>query len=716
MRQLLRLCVLLSAATIARAQDWLVDPAPFVATVAVDEAAGRIVLQNGLVRRVFATRPACATIALDQLQAERALLRTPKPEARLVVDGETLAIGGFAPMPVQNYLDPRWIDAGAPLAGSMRLAGSASRPLQARLEWTPRPQWLSREVCWPPKGVELELRFEGEGRWQGLAVRVLHECYDGLPLVAKRVVVENRCGRELKIEQCAAELLAFVEAQSDVEHPAAWSLPRVHVETDAPAILRPVEPLRRPAARWLVDPEYATQVNYALQTPCLLESAAPYGPDALVADGADFESHRTWILAFDDDDATRKSLSLSRFYRTVAPWTQENPLIFHAASAEPERVRAAVEQAATAGFEMVILTFGSGVDLESRDASYLARMKECADHAHARGVALGGYSLLASRSIGPDADVLDPATGKPGGAVFGSSPCLASVWGADYFAGLRAFFESTGMDVLEHDGSYPGDLCASTAHAGHRALGDSYWAQRARLAEFYRWARGRGIYLNVPDWHFMNGSSKCAMGYRETNWSLPRAQQEIIERQNIADGVRTKGPTMGWMFVPLMQYHGGGAAATIEPLAEHLDHYRTRLRNLLGAGVQACWRGPRLYDTDETRAMLVREVQWYKRNRRILESDLVVLRRADGADWDGWMHVDPAGDVKAMALLYNPLDEPLVRRVRLPLRHTGLSAGIRVEVEGCAPFAGEAASGSTLDLELELPARSSLWVKLAPAP
>ncbi len=60
------------------------------------------------------------------------------------------------------------------------------------------------------------------------------------------------------------------------------------------------------------------------------------------------------------------------------------------------------------------------------------------------------------------------------------------------------------------------------------------------------------------------------MGYRETNWSLPRKQQEIIERQNVYDGTWNKTPSMGWMFVPLVQYHGGGAAATIEPLKDHL--------------------------------------------------------------------------------------------------------------------------------------------------
>ena len=40
------------------------------------------------------------------------------------------------------------------------------------------------------------------------------------------------------------------------------------------------------------------------------------------------------------------------------------------------------------------------------------------------------------------------------------------------------------------------------------------------------------------------------MGYVETNWSLPRAYQEIIERQNIYDGTWQKTPSMGFMFVP----------------------------------------------------------------------------------------------------------------------------------------------------------------------
>jgi hypothetical protein len=151
-------------------------------------------------------------------------------------------------------------------------------------------------------------------------------------------------------------------------------------------------------------------------------------------------------------------------------------------------------------------------------------------------------------------------------------------------------------------------------------------------------------------------------------------------------------------------------------LSEHLDHYRLRLRNLLGAGVQACRRGPRLFDTEETRAMLEGEVRWFKSRRRILESDLVVLRRADGADWDGWLHVDPSGPVPGLAMLYNPRPVVLRRSVRLPLEYTGLRGAALVEVEGSSARMLAADERGRVEVEVELPPRGSKWVELRPAP
>jgi hypothetical protein len=163
------------------------------------------------------------------------------------------------------------------------------------------------------------------------------------------------------------------------------------------------------------------------------------------------------------------------------------------------------------------------------------------------------------------------------------------------------------------------------------------------------------------------------MGYRETNWSLPRAQQVIHTRQNIYDGTWNKTPSMGWMFVPLTQYHGGGAAATIEPLDQHRDHYERMLASNLAMGVQACYRGPRLYDSDRTKLLVKTWVDWFKQHRDILESDVVHGRRADGRDLDWMLHVNPKLEKKGMLVVFNPLKQAVKRTLRVNVYYTGLT-------------------------------------------
>jgi hypothetical protein len=311
--------------------------------------------------------------------------------------------------------------------------------------------------------------------------------------------------------------------------------------------------------------------------------------------------------------------------------------------------------------------------MENIEPDYMAQMKELVDYAHSKNIELGGYSLLASRRISDEHDVINPETGKTGGAIFGNSPCLCSRWGSDYFEKITTFIEQTGLDLLEHDGSYPGDVCASTSHPGHRGLNDSQWKQWKKITNFYKWCRGRGVYLNVPDWYFLNGSNKSAMGYREVNWSLPRERQIILGRQNIFDGTWKKTPSMGWMFVPLVQYHGGGAAATLEPLSEHLDAYGAHLAQNFGSGVQACYRGPRLYDTDQTKAIVKKWVDFYKEYRDILDSDIIHVRRPDGRDIDCILHVNPQLKHKGLAMVHNPLDRAVKKQLKLPLYYTGLT-------------------------------------------
>ena len=392
-------------------------------------------------------------------------------------------------------------------------------------------------------------------------------------------------------------------------------------------------------------------------------------------------------------------------------------MMLHLTTTDPEKVREAIDQAAEVGFEMVILSFGSGLNMEDVSEANLSKFADLRRYAESKGIELGGYSLLASRRIDDENDVINPETGKPGGAIFGNSPCLCSRWGEEYFEKIITFLTRTGFDLLEHDGSYPGDVCASTNHPGHQGLEDSQWRQWEKITNFYRGQRARGTYLNIPDWYVLNGSNKTGMGYRETNWSLPRAQQHLHARQNMFDGTWIKPPTAGWMFVPLTEYHGGGPAATMEPLDENLKDYERHLQNCLGYGAQACYRGPRLYDTERTKETVVKWVDWFKKYRTILESDVIHLRRPDGQRLDFVLHVDPLSfEERAMLVVWNPLKTAVKETVQVPLYYSGLSGKASLSVNGGVAKTVNLDAQQRVSMELSVPAEGFAYYIFRAAP
>ena len=145
-----------------------------------------------------------------------------------------------------------------------------------------------------------------------------------------------------------------------------------------------------------------------------------------------------------------------------------------------------------------------------------------------------------------------------------------------------------------------------------------------------------------------------------------RERQILIARQNIYDGTYEKTPSMGWMFVPLVEYHGGGAAATFEPLCDHLDDYESHLAQNFGSGVIACYRGPRLFDTEQTEAVVKKWVDFYKRYRPILDSDLIHVRRPDGRSIDCALHANAQVNPCGLAMLYNPTRTSQQITLKLP--------------------------------------------------
>ncbi|MFV0271997.1 MAG: hypothetical protein ACK5HZ_10065 [Macellibacteroides fermentans] len=744
-------CILCGYTSYAQSKDWLIDGSSFVAEVNTTHNGKRLELTNGLVRRSFLLSPNVATIALDNLMTSQNELRAVRPEATLVINGKEYPVGGLTGQPVSNFLTEDFIENMELCDSAFILTDYKVGKCEARFSWKANTKWISNLYPWPASGKRITFTYRAPEKaieCKGLVVRVIYEMYDGAPILSKWIEVENKGLQSVTLNSFKSEILALVETAPKVHYGEPHEVrmmaqesgnytknyKKSPVQTDSPrdyidrftqlfvvtdyAMGGDMEAMKdNPAVRWVFDhPEYeSTGIRYYGQyKPSRLEVTPLIGPGYEIAPGKSFESCSAFEMLRDATDQERRGLAECKFWRMMSPWTQENPIFMHVRESGEQEVKQAIDQCAEVGFEMVIMTFGSGFQIENHSATYLQKMKELSQYAARKGIAIGGYSLLASRGAKPEDAAISRHTGKPAntraeGSRFGVSPCLASDWGNAYFDKLKNFFSTTGMNVFENDGSYPGDPCASTQHSGHKGYEDSQWQQWRKMSVFYRWCRANGIYLNVPDWYFLNGSNKTPMGYVETNWSLPRKYQEIIERQNIYDGTWQKTPSMGFMFVPLTQYHGGGEAATIEPLCEHLDHYQTRLQNLFGAGVQACYRGPRLYDTDQTKEIVKLWVGFYKKYRSILDSDVIHLRRPDGMDWDGLMHVNPKLKQKALISVYNPLDIKVEKEIRIPLYYTGLTDQALVKEQDSNGKLYKLNRDYSITVKITIPAKGYNW-------
>lgn len=654
--------------------DWLVTPVKEPAAVYQTNNGKDLVLYNGLVKRVFRLLPNVVCTDYTNLVSGQQLLRAVKAEARLTINGSSYNVGGLYGQRENAYLLPEWADQFKDSSADFHFVSYTVSKLEPILRW--KPAAASFWVPPPADGVDLAFVYtSAQPELTGILVTVHYELYSGIPLIVKWLSVDNKSAKTFTLNRAANEILALTEEESAVVGTPEQMKKQhgIYVETNYAFNNAMRYDISDQTTHWKADSSYTSQVNYNYQTPCLLEVYPEKAPGIELQPGETFRSVRTHELLMDSYDRERRGLAIRRMYGVVAPWTKENPIFMHLVSKNDEEVKNAVDQCSATGYEALILSFGSHCNMEDVSPVNIQKWKAMADYAHSKNILIGSYSLFSSRKISDEDDVIDPATGKPGGAFFGNAPCYGSKWGLAYLEKIKTFISKTGFNIFENDGPYPGDVCASTKHPGHKGLDDSQWRQMELQKSLYHWCNENGIYVNAPDWYFLDGTNKIGLGYREVNFSLSREQQKILNRQNIFDGTWEKTPSMSWGFVPLTRYQGGGPEAVLEPLNDHLGDYKQLMMQYYGAGVQACYRGPRLYDTEKTKQTVASVISWYKQHFAILNSDIIHLRRADGRDWDGWMHVNPALNEKALVMIFNPLKTSITRNISIPLYYASIN-------------------------------------------
>jgi len=690
--------------------DWLVTPVKQKAQVFKRANGKELVLDNGLVRRVFRLTPNVACVDYKNLVNGQQLLRAVKPEGSLIIDGHTYNIGGLYGQTENAYLVPDSVDHYQAHDQDLHFVSYSLSDLQPFINWKPVGWAMNKQQ---PTGKMVSFVYGStDAALGGILVKVNYELFDGIPLMVKWVSVENKSERTIIVGRVMNEMLALVEEESAVVGSTEQMKKQhgIYVETNYAFNNAMRYDLSDQTTHWLADSTYTSQVNYNYQTPALLEIYPEKVTAVKLKPGEVYKSVRSYELLMDSYDRERRGLAIRQMYRTVAPWTTENPIFMHLVSKTDDEVYRAIDQCAATGYEALILSFGSNCDMEDITIANINRWKKIAGYAHSKGIRIGGYSLFSSRRISDEDDVIDPVTGKPDAvAFFGHAPCMGSKWGLAYIKKLETFIGDAGFDIFENDGPYPGDVCASIVHPGHAGLGDSQWRQMELQKGLYHWCSEHGVYVNAPDWYFLDGTNKIAIGYREVNFSLPREDQKILNRQNIYDGLWEKTPSMSWGFVPLTRYQGGGPEAVLEPLSAHLKDYEQLMMQYYGAGVQACYRGPRLYDSRATGRVVISVINWYKKYRAILNSDIIHLRRADGRDWDGIMHVNPQLKTKAMVMLYNPLKEKITRIIQLPVYYTGLTNKATIKEKEGMPMQYLVSRDYTVTLKVTLQPESYTW-------
>ena len=421
------------------------------------------------------------------------------------------------------------------------------------------------------------------------------------------------------------------------------------------------------------DNDGALQGDAAYFVTLLSVSYLENGPSLVLPAGEQWETFRVLELCHDSQDEERQTLARRRWMRTLAPQGTENPIYWHLES--QNNIFAAIDETVRVGFEMVIMSYGSGFNPQSTNASYVAWMKSAVEYAHSKNILIGGYTLMQNPNYYDyERDgVMVPSTVDGGGS--SGIACFATEGHRQYRESLIAFINATGIDMLETDGPYEGSPCNAVSHEYHRGLHDSQAAQDMLTQDFYRSLKVRDIYFTVPDPYWLSaGTNKEPIGYtdRWTGSSYNKWERLDIGRMYAYDGTVHYPPTMGWMVFNYENYY---------PLNDNAIYYEKALAQYLGNGIVTCFRGQNLYDTDLTANLTRYWGDFYKAHRTVLNGDILHVVRPNGQQVDVQMHVHPSTwpysrqytNEVALGFFNNPLPYDVTRyTTRLSLYYAGV--------------------------------------------
>lgn len=715
-------------------KDWLITPIETPCKLLVQKSKDGITstfqLNNGLVSRTFYMSDNVACVGYRNLSNDAEYIRAVKPEARIMIDSVWYEIGGLKGQPENSYLLKKWYPELENSQQAFQLSDvQTSEPIE-RYKW--RPQYNAVKTDWPPKGLHVTMTYKRDKEMSVLKdfeVKIHYEIYQGIPVIAKWFEVISSSDKKVVINGFESEVLAINQDQ----------IKRLHVESDFSfadinkdvrsssfmnyagklSVDAPYSEYTMPSSTtlWTIDPDYNT---WATQNPAedkyldyphhnMLLSRLPAGPGVYITKDAPFKSYITFELLQDSEDKERWSLGFRRMYKQLAPQVTESLLSANLSSGDPEKIKGFMDQMVELKMERMETNGQGAVAHNILNEEYVAKWKDIATYAKERNIVFGAYELqITSKRRGADVDCVPPPL-EVEGKRFGRSVCIASKWKDTYFDNMWKFYDRTGFTAYNVDGPFHGRICASTEHKYHRGLEDSQWEQwKTQIEVIHEFCR-RGMRIQIPDWYYLNGNGANGMGFREAAANLPPQQHLLLARQYIYDGTWFKLPTMGYINLHLNGPYAKDPKVGILPLKDHLDRYRQALMTFLGSGCQFGISTDELYDAPETKEMVMECLDWFRKYRDILTSEIIHVSRPNGRDIDCMLHVNPTLKNKGMVVVFNPTDADVEKSIKIPLYYTGLKGKATIKHEGGNPTSFTLNNKEELSLPVKIKAQGTTW-------
>jgi hypothetical protein len=711
-------------------KDWLIDRidshVQVLAQPLQDGTQAELTITNGLISRSFYISENLACYSYRNLSNEAQYLRSIQPEARIQLDGIWYDVGGLQGQKVKAYLLDSWLKELTDDGKGFQFAGMEIGKPKTRYPWHPR--YDSTDAPWPPKGKRITMTYHmarsAKPEHRDLTVKIHYELYNGSPILCKYLEFENSSDKPVNVDRVETEILALQQDQ----------VKRIHMESDFSCALVNREAqasdtqhltggvlkdysTQGSTTKWRVEEGYHFYATHNQAEDKFLDfphsnvlvSTIPVGPDQTIQPGGNFTPMHTFQLLHSSDDTERRSLAHRRMYCTIAPQVTEHIISCSISSADINVLKPYIDHVSELGFEALSLSYpGVRISHDRVDDKYINTFKQIVDYSKSKGIGLvGAYELVfASRDRGAKNNVVHPETGKPGG-FFGQSGCLATQWMDGYSKRTLEFFDRTGFKMTLWDGPYHGEPCASTQHKNHKGINDSQYRQWQNYVELMHDLLERDVYIPIPDWYFLNGQSCTSMGYREAAFGLPANLQMLLYRQYIYDGTWHKIPPMGWI-----EFNVG----KLYPYKDNLRDYERWLVQGLGCGARIDWRSNgSFYDTEETKTLVKGWLDWFRKHREILTSDIIHLGRPSGRDLDAIFHVNPFIEERGLALIFNPTEKPMTRDFHLPLYYSGVDKEVSISIHTGYDDPGTAQifeldRNYTVTVPVTVPAQGHIWL------